>query len=92
MVYLAYKTQEFLHTKMQSKNPCFLLKMQIAPMTYFSHALSKPTYEVYRKVFTPNPRGIFEILTFLGIVHCKSHSMCRQKGRYQDHKVVWMLS
>jgi hypothetical protein len=35
----------------------------------------KSTDGVYRKVFPLNPRGVFEILRFLGTVHCESLSM-----------------
>jgi hypothetical protein len=48
----------------------------IAPITDLSNALPKSTDNVYRKVFPPNPRGIFEILRLFGTVHCESHSMC----------------
>jgi hypothetical protein len=67
-------TQLFLHFK---EKLCFLSKLQIAPRTDLSYALSKSTDNVYRKVFPPNPRGIFETLRFLGTVHCESHSMCK---------------
>jgi hypothetical protein len=67
-------TQLFLHLK---EKPCFLSKLQIAPITDLSYALSKSTDGVYQKVFPPNPRGIFETLRFLGTVFCEINSMCK---------------
>jgi hypothetical protein len=67
---IAYKTKQ----NPVLKRTCFLLKLQISQAYYCIYAL-KSTDGVYRKVFSLDPRGIFEILRFLGTVHCESHSM-----------------